>query len=73
MRTVNKFKPTQPATIRTTLAKTPTGIRGLDEITDGGVPKGRPTLVGNAADCGKTLLAIKAITGICHLPRDAAL
>ncbi|MBF5005870.1 circadian clock protein KaiC [Diaphorobacter caeni] len=40
-----------------TLAKTPTGIRGLDEITGGGLPTGRPTLVCGAAGCGKTLLA----------------
>ena len=39
------------------LAKTPTGIRGLDEITLGGLPRGRPTLVCGATGCGKTLLA----------------
>jgi circadian clock protein KaiC len=27
------------------LAKTPTGIPGMDEVTEGGIPKGRPTLV----------------------------
>ncbi len=42
-----------------TLPKTPTGIRGLDEITDGGIPKGRPTLVCGSAGCGKTLLAME--------------
>jgi len=41
------------------LAKCPTGIRGLDEITDGGIPKGRPTLVCGNAGCGKTLLAME--------------
>lgn len=40
------------------LPKTLTGIVGLDEITQGGVPKGRPTLVAGAAGCGKTLLAM---------------
>jgi circadian clock protein KaiC len=35
--------------------KTPTGIDGLDEITGGGFPKGRPTLVCGSAGCGKTL------------------
>jgi circadian clock protein KaiC len=40
------------------LAKTPTGIRGLDEITRGGLPKGRPTLVCGGAGSGKTLLAL---------------
>src|ERR1051326_8485737 len=39
------------------LAKCPTGIQGLDEITGGGLPRGRPTLVCGGAGCGKTLLA----------------
>lgn len=39
------------------IAKTPTGISGLDEITEGGLPTGRPTLVCGAAGCGKTMLA----------------
>jgi len=39
------------------LAKSPTGIHGLDEITNGGVPRGRPTLVCGGAGSGKTLLA----------------
>lgn len=41
------------------LPKCQTGIRGLDEITDGGIPKGRPTLVCGSAGCGKTLLAME--------------
>jgi circadian clock protein KaiC len=41
------------------LAKAPTGIQGLDEITGGGLPKGRPTLVCGSAGCGKTLLAME--------------
>jgi circadian clock protein KaiC len=40
-----------------TLPKTPTGIRGLDEITFGGLPRGRPTLVCGGAGCGKTMLS----------------
>jgi len=39
------------------LPKSPTGIQGLDEITGGGIPRGRPTLVCGGAGCGKTLLA----------------
>ena len=39
------------------LAKTLTGISGFDDITMGGVPTGRPTLVCGAAGCGKTLFA----------------
>jgi circadian clock protein KaiC len=41
----------------TYLPKCPTGIQGLDEITGGGLPRGRPTLVCGGAGCGKTLLA----------------
>ena len=41
----------------TVLPKCPTGIQGLDEITGGGLPRGRPTLVCGGAGCGKTLLA----------------
>ena len=47
----------KPATPATQLPKCPTGIQGLDEITDGGLPRGRPTLVCGGAGCGKTLLA----------------
>src|SRR3954464_13585618 len=39
------------------LPKCPTGIQGLDEITGGGLPRGRPTLLCGGAGCGKTLLA----------------
>ncbi len=44
---------------RNSLAKTPTGIQGLDEITGGGLPKGRVTLVCGKAGCGKSLLAME--------------
>jgi circadian clock protein KaiC len=46
-----------PATPGPRLPKCPTGIQGLDEITGGGLPLGRPTLVCGGAGCGKTLLA----------------
>jgi circadian clock protein KaiC len=42
-----------------TLPKAPTGISGLDEVTGGGLPRGRPTLVCGPAGCGKTLLAME--------------
>lgn len=42
-----------------TLLKAPTGVKGLDEITGGGLPKGRPTLVCGGTGCGKTLLAME--------------
>jgi circadian clock protein KaiC len=44
---------------RTVLPKSPTSIQGLDEITGGGLPKGRPTLVCGGAGCGKTLFAME--------------
>ncbi len=43
------------------LQKSPTGIQGLDEITNGGLPCGRTTLVAGSAGCGKTLLAMQFI------------
>jgi circadian clock protein KaiC len=43
------------------IEKCPTGIRGLDEVTSGGLPKGRPTLVCGSAGCGKTLLGMEFI------------
>lgn len=41
------------------LPKSPTGISGLDEITEGGLPKGRPTLVCGSAGCGKSMLGVE--------------
>jgi circadian clock protein KaiC len=41
------------------IEKTPSGVRGLDEITYGGLPKGRPTLVAGGPGAGKTLLAME--------------
>ena len=47
------------ANARVPLPKALTGIQGLDEITGGGLPHGRPTLVCGSAGCGKTLFAIQ--------------
>jgi circadian clock protein KaiC len=41
------------------IAKAPTGISGFDEITGGGLPAGRPTLVCGGPGCGKTLFAMQ--------------
>ena len=41
------------------LEKTPTGIPGFDEISEGGLPKGRTTIVCGGAGCGKTMLGIE--------------
>jgi len=43
------------------LPKAPTGIRGLDQLTGGGLPQGRPTLLCGSAGCGKTLIAMEFI------------
>jgi circadian clock protein KaiC len=40
------------------VGKSPTGIGGLDEVTHGGLPQGRPTLLCGSAGCGKTLFAM---------------
>ena len=50
----NGHKSTSPVTL---LPKCPTGIQGLDEITGGGLPRGRPTLMCGGPGCGKTLFA----------------
>ncbi len=49
------------------LQKCPTGIKGLDEITGGGLPQGRPTLVCGGTGCGKTLMAMEfVVRGTMH-------
>lgn len=42
-----------------TIEKCSSGIHGLDEITEGGLPKGRPTLICGSAGCGKTMFAMQ--------------
>ncbi|WP_324671158.1 circadian clock protein KaiC [Hymenobacter sp. GOD-10R] len=44
------------------LPKAPTGIDGLDEVTEGGLPRGRPTLICGTAGCGKTLMGVEFLT-----------
>jgi circadian clock protein KaiC len=61
--------PTRPA-----LKKTATGISGLDEITHGGLPAGRPTLVCGGPGSGKTLLAISfLVNGAVHFDEPGVL
>jgi circadian clock protein KaiC len=50
--------PLTQATTATSLPKTLTGIVGLDDLTLGGLPTGRPTLLCGAPGCGKTLFAL---------------
>ena len=53
------MKKTEHKFLNKTLPKSPTGIQGFDEITGGGLPKGRPTLVCGGAGCGKTLFGME--------------
>ena len=53
------MKPRNNAAKPFQLLKCPTGIKGLDEITMGGIPRGRPTLVTGGAGSGKTLIALE--------------
>lgn len=43
------------------LGKTPTGIRGFEDILNGGLPSGRPTLVCGGPGCGKTTMGMEFI------------
>jgi circadian clock protein KaiC len=56
--TATTTRPRSVARLRE-LPKTPTGISGLDEVTGGGLPRGRPTLICGPAGCGKTLLSME--------------
>src|ERR1043166_1243463 len=59
---------------RHSLAKSPTGIRGLDEITLGGLPHGRPTLVCGGPGSGKTLLGLTfLVNGALHFGEPGVL
>jgi circadian clock protein KaiC len=55
---MTRTKNARPHTFQT-LPKAPTGIHGLDEITGGGLPRGRPTLVSGGAGSGKTLFGLE--------------
>ena len=55
------MKASKQKAVKNGLAKTPTGINGLDEITQGGLPKGRPTLICGDAGSGKTIFSIEFI------------
>ena len=54
-------KKTIPVSGNGFVKKAPTGIKGLDEITFGGLPAGRPTLICGSAGAGKTMLAAEFI------------
>jgi circadian clock protein KaiC len=55
------MKKTESKILSKNLPKSPTGIQGFDEITGGGLPTGRPTLICGGAGCGKTLFGMEFI------------
>ena len=59
MKNTGKMKPARAGKFE--FEKIPSGIKGLDEITGGGLPKGRPALVSGGPGCGKTLFAMEFI------------
>jgi circadian clock protein KaiC len=61
MKTNNSTKRKKENKTLTRLQKSRTGISGLDEVTGGGLPKGRPTLVCGEAGSGKTMLSVEFI------------
>ena len=58
-------------TRKTGLPKAITGIQGLDELTCGGLPRGRPTLVCGSAGCGKTVLGMESLVRGAYVSLDA--
>src|SRR5436853_2590053 len=61
--TTRRSKPSAPHS----LAKVATGVDGFDELTGGGLPEGRPTLVCGGPGCGKTLFALQFLVhGATH-------
>ena len=53
------------------LKKAPSGIAGFDEITGGGLPAGRPTIVCGGPGCGKTMFAMEFLDSRSHGIRRA--
>jgi circadian clock protein KaiC len=61
------LKTPSPASNHRHLQKCPTGIKGFDEITEGGLPKNRVTLISGGPGSGKTLLGIDfLVNGVTH-------
>jgi circadian clock protein KaiC len=55
------------------VTKMPTGIEGFDEITGGGLPRGRTTLVVGGPGCGKTVFALQSMVNGAHRSKEAGL
>ena len=56
-----------------TLEKAPTGIKGVDAVTGGGMPRGRATLVTGTAGTGKTTVAAHLVAAACQRGEHALL
>jgi circadian clock protein KaiC len=56
-----------------TVTKVLTGIQGFDEITDGGLPRGRTTLVMGGPGCGKTVFALQTLVNGAHRKNEAGI
>jgi hypothetical protein len=54
------------------ITKMRTGIQGFDEITNGGLPRGRSTLVVGGPGCGKTVFALQALVNGARLAKEAS-
>jgi circadian clock protein KaiC len=65
--------PMKPRVRRAAVAKVLTGIRGFDEISEGGLPRGRTTLVMGGAGCGKTVFALQALVNGARGTHEAGL
>ncbi|MBA3646374.1 MAG: circadian clock protein KaiC [Gemmatimonadaceae bacterium] len=55
------------------LTKVMTGIKGFDEITEGGLPRGRTTLVLGGPGCGKTVFALQTLVNGAHSAGEAGI
>ena len=55
------------------VTKVLTGIQGFDEITDGGLPRGRTTLVMGGPGCGKTVFALQSLVNGAHRTKEAGI
>ena len=55
------------------MTKALTGIQGFDEITDGGLPRGRTTLVMGGPGCGKTVFALQSLVNSAHVNKESSI
>src|SRR5471032_2746949 len=58
---------------RPAITSAPTGIQGFDEITHGGLPRGRTTLVMGGPGCGKTVFALQSLATSAHRTKEAGI